>query len=473
MSFLRDYLEYSTGNEAPEMFHVWGGYVALSAAISRRVWLPFEDTEIFPNLYVMFVGPAGNGKTWAMRKVKRVLVELPDIPISGSVETPPGLWRFMNGNQRSDPPIESPVAFPTRWPDGHLREVHPMTIIANEFINFISVDDKGWINALNDIYDEDIYRYRTKNQGEDILVGPYIVLLGALTNEVASDLQKAHIISTGLARRTLFQYGERQWDNPHPKPTFDEHQRAARDRCIKHLRRLQKVGGAFYWSEEVNEWWNEWYCAYLVEVPKQPPAIQSWYASKSIQVLKLAMLTCLSEDLQLRLEVPHFECALAYLAEMERDLFRIFGSAGRNELAGVAIKIGEYIEAQNEPVSLRDLRTNFFQMCRPPNDFSDCLQYLIDSGRAQKAMAKIGNFFEEVFATPQAMRAFVDEARSIGVKLVGSTPSATELDFLFASHPSILRDANPWHALPLSQVVAQSDDETADAEPHSEPLEVS
>src|SRR6266498_2223605 len=331
MSFLRDYLEYSTGNEAPEMFHVWGGYVALSAAISRRVWLPFEDTAIFPNIYVMFVGPAGNGKTWAMRKVKRVLSELSYVPIIGSVETPPGLWRFMNGNPKADPPVDSPVAFPARWPDGQVREVHPMTIIANEFINFISVDDKGWINALNDIYDEDLYRYRTKNMGEDILLGPYIVLLGALTNEVASDLQKTRIISTGLARRTLFQYGERRWNDPHSKPHFDERQRAARDRCVAHLKLLQKTGGAFYWSEEVGEWWKAWYDPDLAEVPQRPPALQGWYASKSIQVLKLAMLTSLSENRKLRLEIPHFQVALEFFAEMEKDLFRIFGGVGRNE----------------------------------------------------------------------------------------------------------------------------------------------
>jgi hypothetical protein len=77
-----------------------------------------------------------------------------------------------------------------------------MTIIANEFVNFISVDDKGWINALNDIYDEDIYKYRTKNMGEDILVGPYTVLLGALTNEVATDMQSPtlYLLALHVAR---------------------------------------------------------------------------------------------------------------------------------------------------------------------------------------------------------------------------------------------------------------------------------
>jgi hypothetical protein len=159
-------------------------------------------------------------------------------------------------------------------------------------------------------------------------------------------MQKSHIISTGLARRTLFQYGERRWFDPHPKPKFDESQRAARDRCIAYLKKMQKVGGAFYWSKEVDKWWDTWYRAYLVEVPKQPPAVQSWYASKSIQVLKLAMLTALSEDFKLRLEIPHFECALAYLEQLEHDLFRIFGGVGRNELAAVAIKIDEYVKAR-------------------------------------------------------------------------------------------------------------------------------
>jgi hypothetical protein len=453
-------MEYSTGNEAPELFHAWGAYTCLSAAVSRRVWLPFEDTAIYSNLYVMFVGPAGNGKTWAMRKAKRILAELGNIPISGSVETPPGLWRYMNGNPRSDPPIESPVAFVARWPDGAMREVHPMTIIANEFINFISVDDKGWINALNDIYDEDIYKYRTKNMGEDILIGPYIVLLGALTNEVASDMQKSHIISTGLARRTLFQYGERRWFDPHPKPKFDESQRAARDRCIAYLKKLQKVGGAFYWSKEVDKWWDTWYRAYLVEVPKQPPAVQSWYASKSIQVLKLAMLTALSEDFKLRLEIPHFECALAYLEQLEHDLFRIFGGVGRNELAAVAIKIDEYVKARQIPVAKRDLKTNFFTMCKPPNEFDDCLRYLVDSGKLKEATMHAGTYMDTIYATPEVMQAFADDVHAKGVQLVGVSQTSVPPDSVAGVDPSSAQGPGHFPSIQVSQVYAQSADET-------------
>lgn len=407
MSFLRSYLHYASGNECPEMFHVWGAYAALSAAVSRKVWLPFEDIAIFPNLYVMYVGDAGNGKSWALGKMKRLLAEM-KLPYSGSLETPPGMWRFMAGNDKSDPPLPSPVKFVAKWPDGVLRDCHPMTIIANEFINFISLDQQGWVNSLNDIYDEDMYHYRTKNMGEDTLIGPYIVLVGALTTEVSSDLQKARIISTGLARRTLFQYGQRLFGDPHAIPTFTDSQKAARADCVAHLKRLNAptVNGAFTWTEEVREWWTNWYNPYLGTVPKQNPTIRSWYASKPTQVLKVAMLSALSESTDLVMNVGHLETSLAYLGRLEEDLPKIFGGVGRNELAAVAVKMFEFVQMCGEPVTMGKMRMQFFNSCKPPHDFDQCISFLCDSGQLKRQMLQIGTTADDVIATPVVMAEF-------------------------------------------------------------------
>jgi len=369
MSFLRNYLSYSTGNECPEMFHVWAGYVCLSAAVSRRVWLSFGDEVIYPNIYVMLVGDAGNGKSIALRKAKRVIAELNDIPISRSVETPEGLWRFMAGDSSKNPPVPSPVAFPTKWPDGEIREVHPMTIIANEFINFINLNQAGWINALNDIYDEDFYEYRTKNMGEDNLIGPYIVLLSALTTEVSSDLQKARIIASGFARRTICQFGERQWNNPHSQPGFDDDQKVQRAAAVEYAKGLQKLHGEIAVSAEVWAFWKIWYDEHSHNVPKQTPQLRSWYTSKPHQVLKIAILTMLSESYDLVLRIPHIQIALDYLEIMEQDLAKVFGGFGRNELAAVASKILDYLQGQSEPLSKKRVKTLFWSSCKPPNDF--------------------------------------------------------------------------------------------------------
>lgn len=412
-SFLHDYLHYASGNECPEMFHVWGGYAALSAAVGRKVWLPFEDIAIFPNIYVMYVGDAGNGKSWALGKMKRLLAECA-LPYSGSLETPPGMWRWMAGNPQADPPVESPVKFVARWPDGVLRDVHPMTIVANEFINFISLDQQGWVNSLNDIYDEDKYHYRTKNAGEDTLIGPYIVLVGALTTEVSSDLQKARIISTGLARRTIFQYGQRAFGDPHAIPEFTESQRAARTRCVEYMRMLaaKSLNGAFSWDDEVRDWWVKWYNPYLATVPKQNPTVRSWFASKPTQVLKIAMLTSLADKPDLILTVDHFEVALAYLTKLEEDLPKIFGGVGRNELAGVAVKIFEFVAGGGDlPVAMGLVKTNFFNSCRPPHDFDQCIAFLCESGQLKRTTLIIGNQVDDIIAVPKVLDAFVEVAR--------------------------------------------------------------
>lgn len=409
MSFLRDYLLYASDNEAPEMFHVWAAYTALSSAISRKVWLPQGRKPLYTNIYVMLVGDAGNGKSLVMHYCKELMSLTGDIPISRSVETPQGLLRYMGGNAKSDPPIESPVRFTCGWPDGVLRDCHPMTILANEFVDFISMDEMGWIHMLNNIFDEgNVYSYRTKGQGEDYLEGPYIVLLGGLTTDIAHEMQKARIISTGLARRTIFQYGERRWDNPHAILRETPEQAEAFRRCLTHMKLLRTpaVSGPFRWTDDTIKWWTAQYDDNSRKHRTRSPTLKSWFASKPDQVLKLAMLTSLSEDTNLEIKIPHIETALAFLDRMEEDLGRIFGGAGRNELAAVAIKIEDYIKALQEPISRKRLKALFFQACKPPNDFDDCLRFLIDGDRVTEKTVQVGEFFDTIIATRETMDAF-------------------------------------------------------------------
>jgi len=348
------------------------------------------------------------------------------VPISRSVETPEGLWRFMNGEPKANPPVESPVAFPARWPDGQIREVHPMTIIANEFINFIGLNQQGWTNALNDIYDEDRYEYRTKNKGEDNLIGPYIVLLGALTTEVSSDLQKARIIASGFARRTIFQYGERKWHDPHAIPAFDEEKKAIRNQCVTYLRSLQKTAGAFAWTEETKAWWTVWYNNHSASIQKQAPQIKSWFTSKPHQVLKIAMLTSLSESTDLILLPAHFQVAIDYLAVMERDLFKVFGGVGRNELASIALKIFDFVEGLSEPIARKKLKSIFWSSCKPPNDFDECFNYLVTDGKIVSKFLQIGAAGDDVVATPAVMSAFETRVSAAQPSTSPDSPAATD-----------------------------------------------
>lgn len=406
MKYLKDYLLFSSGNEAPEMFHVWAAYVTLSAAVSRKVWLPFGKNFYYPNIYVMYVGGAGNGKSFAMKHCTKLLKRLENIPLSKSVETPEGLLRFMAGEPPSgDKPGRAyEFKFMTLGPLGTPVEVNPMTIVANEYIDFISKNPEGWTNLLNNIYDEDRYSYATKNQGQDDLLNPYMVLLGALTTEVSSDLHKQKIISTGLARRTIFQFGERQFNNPFAEPTYTPDQMEAEARCLAHLKHLRTVSGAMFRSDATKQWWKEWYDAHNREVPKKSPQVQGWFASKPDQVLKLGMLSALAEQpVSMEVTQHHLETALQFLAVLEKDLPKVFGGVGRNEVAQVAIKIRTYLEHQNSVISHRRFWSLFFADVKSKDELEMAIQFLVEDQQIFEAYVSVGNITEKVYAISQEL----------------------------------------------------------------------
>lgn len=418
MSFIRDYLIYADGDEVPKMFHLWGAYVCLSAAIGRKVWKAWGDNAIYPNLYVMYVGDAGNGKSWAMGKVKRVLTAVPGMTeqFSSSIETPQALIRRMVGDDSKTPPVQGLGKFPVKWPDGVTRDSHHAIIMASEFINYISLQDKEWVNVLNDIYDTDNYHYHTLAQGAMINVtGPYITMLGALTTEVSNDLQKQRIVATGFARRTLFQYGERQWHAPVSEPTFTPEQAKAKARAIERLRELRQLGGEFQWADEsVAKWWTKWYEDHTRSVPKKSPQVKSWFSSKPVQVLKLAMLTSLADSSDLKIREIDLQIAIEQLGNLELDLHKVFGGAGRNELASIGVKITEYLTTLNEVIFWKTLYGQTFPMFDkrdPMKDFEATLTWLKDQNQIAECSGMVANFTTPVrlIGTPAVIARFVAE----------------------------------------------------------------
>lgn len=96
MSFLTDYLTYTSGNEAPKLFHVWSGLSVLSSLVSRRVWLQQGIFTWYPNLYVVMVGEPGNGKSTALDIAKAVIRAQKDVPLAADAMTVQALLRHMS-----------------------------------------------------------------------------------------------------------------------------------------------------------------------------------------------------------------------------------------------------------------------------------------------------------------------------------------------------------------------------------------
>ncbi|KKL23906.1 hypothetical protein LCGC14_2420760, partial [marine sediment metagenome] len=65
-NWIRAYMEYTLDTESPDTYHFWTALTMLGASTKRQVWLDMKMLgPVFPNFYVILVGPSGARKSAA------------------------------------------------------------------------------------------------------------------------------------------------------------------------------------------------------------------------------------------------------------------------------------------------------------------------------------------------------------------------------------------------------------------------
>src|SRR3990170_8200696 len=57
--WLSSYLEYTDNTEPPASYHLWTGISVISGVLQRKVWMEWGHELIYPNMYVVLIGPSG------------------------------------------------------------------------------------------------------------------------------------------------------------------------------------------------------------------------------------------------------------------------------------------------------------------------------------------------------------------------------------------------------------------------------
>jgi hypothetical protein len=329
MSFLRDYLEFTSGNEAHPVYHQYAALAALSSIVSRRVWIPQGYFDVYPNLYVVLVGPAGNRKTTALSTCKKLLRELKEIPFSAECQTKEALVLDMKEQVKTfkltpeSPPIE----------------YHPITVCVTELSQFLGVNSLHMVDFLTTVYDQDFYDVKTKNKGSESIVGPYLTMIGCTTPSWITSYLKQDVISGGFSRRALFVY-ETEKAQRVAFPEITSEMTAAWNRVIVYSKKLLKVRGEYQWDAAAKDFYEDWYMG--MKIPDSD-VLQTFYESKHVQLLKIAMLVGLSESLELVMKVEYLKAGLGLLDLIEQNLDRVFSGLGRNQLNAVARQLEEML----------------------------------------------------------------------------------------------------------------------------------
>lgn len=377
MSFLSEYRSYVSGNEANENFHLWSAIACLSAIVSRRVWVPQGIFTIYPNMYVVLVGPAGSRKTTAMGVCKDFIRSMADIPMSAEAITKAALVREMAENTQHFKIGE----------DTHTMS--PMTVCVTELSNFLGVDAAQMIDFLTTIYDEKEYKYKTKgktgdaNRSEDKVVGPHLTFLACTTPSWISNYLKSDVIGGGFCRRAMFIY-ETEQSGIVPFPELTPEQEAAKVRAIIEARQIQEIKGPFIWTPEAKAFYSKWYIDHRMWLKAHPEdSLSGYHESKHAQLLKLMMLMTLSEMKDLVVRKSVLEACLHMLTLTERNLGKVFLGMGRNELAASASAILDMLGRTGGILPFKQLRSATFNQVNS-KEFYEVMQHLQNSDQILK-----------------------------------------------------------------------------------------
>lgn len=391
MSFLSDYREFTKGLEVPPSYHTFCSLVALSSLMGRKVWCMKGDyIRIYPNLYVVLVGPPGLGKNTAMETTEDLL-HLFKIPVSAEAVTREKLILDIQAQERTLDFLP---------PDDKYRVASPYTVFATELSEFLGAGGIGMISFLTDIYSRNLYEYRTKNKGSVFVRGPYLNLIAGTTPDWITTYLKDDIISGGFSRRCIFVYETARYgSNPLPKITPE--MQGAWAKVVERSQAISKLQGPFTWADDALEFFVKWYPTRLA---RPDPNLLGYYETKDIQLLKVAMLVSLSERDDLTLRRSDLVAGLDLLSLVEQNLSRVFQGIGRNELNSATVKVldqltlapkmdvkmvnGDIVACPSIPE--KQLRANLWKEVQG-HEFEQVVQHLIDADRVGKVIKRVGN----------------------------------------------------------------------------------
>lgn len=408
MNFLEGYQVWSGGNEAPEIYHRWAGLSVISSLVSRRVWVEQGQDIVMANLYILLVGPAGNGKSTAMKVARGIVRQFKDMssPIPPKNQTWQSIVQDLGDEhqpyQKSFLNQEEKVCY-----------AHA-SMFCNEFATLLKTDPLGWVTFLTDIYDEDSYEYKIKNAPKDgkkldYIENPYVTFLGCMTPELTANNIQEGIITTGFSRRCIFVYSTRS-HKCIPRRTTTANQLSARDWLTKWANKLAMVQGMFRWDDDAVEYFDTWYAKnkQLMHIITDG-FLSSWLNSKNQIVIKVAMMLSLSDNIDLRLRKQDVIEAIQLIDETELHFHKIFAAAGRNPIAMISMKILTQLEQVAKPI----IDKQIYRDMHPhgsTDEIKEAIRHLIDTNQVAMVQNTISGTIVCRLGTPQVIQDFVAQS---------------------------------------------------------------
>lgn len=336
--WIKAYVETLTPKgEAPERFHYWVAVSTIGAALRRRVYLDMGTFKWIPNFYIVLVGPPGTVKKSTTLGVGASLLhDVPNVNVGADCSTWQSFVEEVGRAQDIFAQGDVEVHFSE---EALLNQVNTVTcavtLAISEFGTFFDPEDRQMVNVLTELYDgkSDIpWVKKTKTQGQDNIINPFVNIVAATTPAWMTDNFKGQFGGWGLSSRIIFMHADRpERYVPYPDEVWGAELKTWRQPFLDDLIEISQLKGVVQISPQVRAFWRKWYPAHgdrkqsIESHANHDPWLSYYLARKPDHINKLAMVLAISRGRMVILEEDMHE-AVQRCDQVEEELGKIFAS---------------------------------------------------------------------------------------------------------------------------------------------------
>ena len=365
--WLKGYLEYTEGQESPDIFHLWCGISVIASTLERNVWLDRGYYTLFPNMFIVLVsGSAAARRSTAILTAARLQRNaIPDIPTFSQKVTPEAIISSLSDSFKK-------------------RGVSAGYIVADEMSTFMGNGQKdgSLVQILTKLYDGSDFDYHTIMRGKEICHKPCCNMLAGSTPEWLKESFPVHSIGGGFTGRIIFVHHKGSGRKV-AFPKLSDKERALIVNLTSDLKAVREMSGEYILTAGATAWFEHWYTK-VHDVDDCEPSLRGYMARKHDTLLKVAMNVAASRRQPLVVEETDLVVAEGMMKENEKFLPEAMRLIMSTQVGEEARRVFNIILRKKE-TSYADLMraTSYFVNAKMLSDILDSLK---DSEMIQERM---------------------------------------------------------------------------------------
>lgn len=353
--WLSGYIEYTHESEPPLSYHVWTGISLLAASLQRRIFLRWGYETIYPNMYIVLIGPSGKCRKGTAMSIGKDIIKDVGIKLTSESITREALIRAMK---------RAVVSYID--PDNNNVVFHcSLTAISPELSVFLGQNDVKFLADLTDWYDSlDKWTYETKGSGVDDITGICFNLLGATAPDWLQSILPEEAIGGGFTSRIIFIVEENKRKTI-PEPVITDKLNMVRAALKEDLERIATLSGEFVMTDETRALYSAWYQKQDDNTREGKPVISDprftgYCERRATHIRKLCMIFSASRGDDMVITASDFERAIDVLTTAEKKMPKVFGGLGTAQYAKVTEKMLNFFRDKKR-VSRSELLVVFYR----------------------------------------------------------------------------------------------------------------